>query len=208
MTAVASGSSTFVDASGLPLADTYRFLSGAIVPRPIAWVTSGVAPKTLNLAPFSAFAWVSQHPPMIGITVNLRDGLVKDTVRNMREDGEFVVHIAHEGQLEVLHASSEAREPGESEVELLGLRVADSVKVSVPRLADARIAMECRYDRTIQFSPTGGDFVVGTVVGWHIDDEIREGGRIITERLRPLARVGGPHYGILGEIVPKPAYPG
>src|SRR5690606_41941640 len=78
----------------------------------------------------------------------------------------------------------------------------------ISRLADARTAMECRYDRTIQFSPTGGDFIVGTVVGWHIDDEIREGGRIITERLRPLARVGGPHYGILGEIVPKPAYPG
>ena len=45
----------FIDAADLSPADTYRLLVGSVVPRPIAWVTSGRDP--VNLAPFSSLTW-------------------------------------------------------------------------------------------------------------------------------------------------------
>lgn len=178
------------------------------MPRPIAWVTSGVDPKPTNLAPFSSFAWVSQHPAMLGFTVNLRTTGPKDTARNIHEDGEYVVNIAHESMLRSLHASSEGIGAEQSEVEMVGMAVEPSALVRVPRLKDAPISMECVYDRTIQFSETGGEFIVGRVVAWHVLDEIMTGDRIDTELLRPLARLAGPRYATLGQVTELPPVPG
>jgi flavin reductase (DIM6/NTAB) family NADH-FMN oxidoreductase RutF len=200
--------SVFLDASTLDPAGTYRLLVGSVVPRPIAWVTSGVAPKPLNLAPFSSFTWVSQHPAMLGFTINRRPSGRKDTIRNIEEDGEYVVNIADESLLLPLHASSEHLPADESEVGRAGLETAPSTLVSVPRLAAAPVAMECRWHRTIEFSPTGGEFVVGTVVGWHIREDVLVDGRISTDRLRPLARLAGPRYTGLGTITDLPPVPG
>jgi len=198
----------FVDASTLDAAGTYRLLVGSVVPRPIAWVTSGAPPKPVNLAPFSSFAWVSQHPAMLGFTINRRPTGRKDTIRNIEEDGEYVVNIAGEGMLETLHASSEWLGPDESEAAALGLETLPSTFVRVPRLANVPISMECVHHVTTQYSPTGGDFVVGRVVGWHIDDEVMVDGRIDTERVRPLGRLAGPRYTGLGVVTELPPVPG
>lgn len=198
----------FVDASTLNPAETYRLLVGSVVPRPIAWVTSGIAPETVNLAPFSSFAWVSQHPAMLGFTINRRAGALKDTARNIERDGEYVVNIAREDQLHQMHGSSEMLAPDVSEVEAQGLELAPSQVVRVPRLAAAPISMECVHERTISFSPTGGDFVVGRVVGWNIDDSVMVDGRIDTELLRPIGRLAGPRYSTLGTVIELPPVPG
>jgi flavin reductase (DIM6/NTAB) family NADH-FMN oxidoreductase RutF len=198
----------FVDASGLDAAATYRLLVGSVVPRPIAWVTSGRPPGAVNLAPFSSFAWVSQHPAMLGFTVNRRPAGRKDTIRNIERVGEYVVHIASEDMLGVLHASSEQMQPDTSEADALGLPLVPSTHVRVPRLADAPIAMECVLERIIAFSETGGEFVVGRVVGWHLDEAVMQGGRIATELVRPLGRLAGPRYSGLGTIVELPPVPG
>lgn len=198
----------FVDASTLNPAETYRLLVGSVVPRPIAWVTSGVAPKPTNLAPFSSFAWVSQHPAMLGFTVNLRSSGRKDTARNIQEDGEYVVNIADESMLASLHASSEWVPADQSEVEMLDIDTKPSTLVRVPRLKSAPISMECVYDRTIRFSETGGEFIVGRVVAWHIDDAVMRDGRIDTELLRPLGRLAGPRYTTLGTVTELPPVPG
>jgi flavin reductase (DIM6/NTAB) family NADH-FMN oxidoreductase RutF len=198
----------FIDAAALDAADTYRLLVGSVVPRPIAWVTSGVPPMPVNLAPFSSFAWVSQHPAMLGFTVNRRPTGRKDTIRNIEDAGEYVINIAGEAMLSTLHASSAWMAPEESEVEALGLELLPSTFVRVPRLAGVPVSMECVYHQTIQFSPTGGEFVVGRVVGWHIDDAVMVGGRIDTELVRPLGRLAGPRYTGLGEVTELPAVPG
>lgn len=194
----------FIDARNLSPSDTYRLLVGSVVPRPIAWVTSGTRPGPVNLAPFSSFAWVSQHPAMLGFTVNQRADARKDTIRNIERDGEYVVNIASEAFLSQLHASSERFPPEQSEADLLGLALTESELVNVPRLRDAPISMECRHQSTTAFSPTGGEFVVGTVVAWHIDDAVMHGGRIDTELLRPLGRLAGPRYTTLGDITELP----
>ncbi|KAJ1681683.1 hypothetical protein LUZ63_023096 [Rhynchospora breviuscula] len=196
----------YVDASALSPAETYRLLVGSVVPRPIAWVTSGL--EVVNLAPFSSFAWVSQHPAMLGFTVNRRADRRKDTVVNIEEVGEYVVNIAGEDMLPALHASSEFLEPSESEVERVGVALAPSRVVRVPRLRDVPVAMECRFHSTTAFSPTGGEFVVGTVVAWHIADDVLTDGRIDTDKVRPLGRLAGPRYTTLGEITELPPVPG
>jgi flavin reductase (DIM6/NTAB) family NADH-FMN oxidoreductase RutF len=198
----------FIDAADLDPATTYRLLVGSVVPRPIAWVTSGAPPKVTNLAPFSSFAWVSQHPAMLGFTVNRRAESRKDTITNIEEDGEFVVNIARDTMLHQLHASSEWVGSDQSEAEMLGLETAPSTFVSVPRLAGVPVSMECVYDRTIEFSPTGGQFVVGRVVAWHIEDDVMVDGRIDTARVRPIGRLAGPRYTSLAEIVELPPVPG
>lgn len=201
--------STWFDASTLDQAGQYRLLNGSVVPRPIAWVTSGVAPAPLNLAPFSAFTWVSAFPAMLGITVGRRGAGQKDTLRNIERDGEYVVNIADDRLLGDLHASSEWLPADASEVEAIGLATAPSTAIQVPRLAAVPIAMECVYDRTIRFTPTSGDFVVGRVVGWHVaDDVLVDGGRIDVERLRPIGRLGGPRYTDLGTVTKLDPMPG
>lgn len=201
----------FIDAAGLFPADTYRLLVGSVVPRPIAWVTSGRDP--VNLAPFSSFTWVSQHPAMLGFTVNRRAHGRKDTVRNIEAFGEYVVNIADESMLESLHASSEGMPPDVGEADRLGLALEDSRVIGIPGLADAPVRMECRYHSTTAFSPTGGEFVVGTVVAWSIrDDIVRVGSTgaasIDTELLRPIGRLAGPRYTPLGHVVELPPVPG
>jgi flavin reductase (DIM6/NTAB) family NADH-FMN oxidoreductase RutF len=198
----------FIDAAALDAADTYRLLVGSVVPRPIAWVTSGIPPRPVNLAPFSSFAWVSQHPAMLGFTVNRRATGRKDTIRNIEDAGEYVINIAGETMLATLHASSEWMSPDASEVEALGLELSASTFVRVPRLAGVPVSMECIHHQTIQFSPTGGEFVVGRVVGWHIDDAVMVDGRIDTELVRPLGRLAGPRYTGLGEVIELPPVPG
>ena len=198
----------FIDAEGLDPAATYRLLVGSVIPRPIAWVTTGIPPKPTNLAPFSSFAWVSQHPAMLGFTVNRRPSGRKDTIRNIEEDGQFVVNVAGQEMLDVLHASSTWFDADISEVDELGLDLLPSQHSEVPRLAGVPISMECRHHDTIQFSPTGGEFVVGTVVGWHVADDVMVGGRIDSELVRPLGRLAGPRYARLGDVVELPPVPG
>lgn len=197
-----------IDAATLDPASTYRLLVGAVVPRPIAWVTSGRSPKPTNLAPFSSFTWVSQYPAMLGFTVNRRPGGPKDTLRNIEDDGEFVINIADVDMLAQVHASSEQMDPDVSEAEMLGLATVPSESVGVRRLRDAPVSMECIHDRTIRFSDTGGDFVVGRVVTWHIADRVMDGTRIDTRLLNPLARLAGPRYSGIGHVVELPPVPG
>jgi flavin reductase (DIM6/NTAB) family NADH-FMN oxidoreductase RutF len=198
----------YVDATTLDPAETYRLLVGSVVPRPIAWVTSGSEEGATNLAPFSSFAWVSQHPAMLGFTVNRRPTGRKDTIENIERDGEYVINVATEELLQEMHDSSEWLAPGDSEVKAQGLDLAPSTRVRVPRLARAMVSMEMVHERTIAFSPTGGEFVVGRVVAWHIDDSVMVNGRIDSDLLKPVGRLAGPRYSKLTEVIELAPVPG
>lgn len=190
-----------IDASALTHDASYKLLTGTVVPRPIAWVSSGIEPGKINLAPFSTFTFVSPLPPMVGFNCGLRNGERKDTSRNINANREFVVNIADESLLEALHLSSESHPPDVSETELLGLKTAPSTRIRTPRLADAPISMECRLTHVLNFGSTGSEFFVGEVLVFHIRDEIYKDGKIDTRLLRPICRLGGPTYASLGEII-------
>ena len=196
-----------IDPSTLDAEEAYKLVIGMVVPRPIAWVTTQSPSGIVNLAPFSAFTYVAPHPPMLAISVGRKGKDYKDTARNILATEEFVVHIADQPLLEPLHLSSTEYAAEESEVEALGLETLPSQKVRPPRLAAAPIAMECRLRHCIEFGETRTRLLVGEALLIHLRDGLMVDGKIDTRTLNPSARLGGPRYATLGEIVTmQPVY--
>ena len=190
----------FVDPSDMSAERSYRLLTGIVVPRPIAWVTSLNAQGRVNLAPFSTFTFLSPKPPMLGFSVGRKGRHYKDTAQNILARETYVVHIADRTLMEPLHASAEEVAPDVSEAEMLGLQTAPCQLVEVPRLAAAPIALECRLRQVLEFGETRSRFVVGEVLGIHLRDDLVHDGKIDSRTLDPICRLAGPNYATLGEI--------
>lgn len=190
-----------IDSADLGAEKAYRLLTGIVVPRPIAWVTSLSHAGVVNLAPFSAFTFVSPKPPMLAISVGRKAGVYKDTARNILDREEYVIHIADSPLMSAVHDSSAEHPPEVSEVEVLGLETTASDYIAVPRLTAAPIAMECRFRQCLEFGETRSRLIVGEVIAFHIKDELFANDKIETASLDPIARIAGPRYARLGEIV-------
>jgi flavin reductase (DIM6/NTAB) family NADH-FMN oxidoreductase RutF len=193
----------------LPGEAAYKLLCGVVVPRPIAWVSTRSASGHSNLAPFSCFTFVSHRPPMLGVSIGRRPEGFKDTARNIHETREFVVHIGDESLLEPVHRSGAEYPPEISEADLLGLELVPSRLVEPPRVARAPIAMECRLHKVVDFGIN--QFFVGEVLLFLLREDLAVNGKVDARRLRPIARLGGPNYSTLGEIVamtPQPEQSG
>ncbi|WP_417579003.1 flavin reductase family protein [Nitrincola sp.] len=189
-----------IDTSKLSPQESYRLISGIVVPRPIAWITTQSPEGVVNLAPFSCFTFVSNSPLMLGINIGRKAGIEKDTARNIRSLSEFVINIADWSMVELVHASAVEYESHESEVEALGLATKPSNTVRPPRLAMAPISLECRLHSVTPYGNTGAEFFVGQVTQAHLSDDLYKDGHIDTRSLQPVCRIAGPNYANLGEI--------
>ncbi|MGQ3003547.1 MAG: flavin reductase family protein [Hydrogenophaga sp.] len=188
-------------AESLDKDESYKLISGCVVPRPIAWVSTLNQDGGTNLAPFSAFTFVCTYPPMLGFNIGPKLGRRKDTARNIVRTNEYVVNIADQTMVNDLHQSSFEYPEDVSETEMLGLKTVASTRVCVPRLDVAPISMECRLTSITDFSGTGAEFVVGKVLAFHVRDDLVNGVKIDSSRLRPLCRLAGPNYAGLGETI-------
>lgn len=190
-----------VEPSKLDAEKAYRLLTGIVVPRPVAWVSTLSGKGVVNLAPFSAFTFVSPKPPMLAISIGRKASVYKDTARNILNSEEYVVHIADNALMSAVHESSIEFPPDVSEVEHLKLATLPSEQVKPPRIAAAPVAMECRFRQCLEFGETRSRLIVGEIVLIHIRDDLLANGKIETEALDPIARIAGPRYARLGEIV-------
>lgn len=192
-----------IQASELDGKQAYKLLTGVIVPRPIAWVSTVSLSGQTNLAPFSYFTSVSNKPPMVGINIGQEHGGRKDTARNILETQAFVVNIAMLSQLDPLHASADHHPPETSEIELLGLDTTPSIHVKAPRITEAPVQMECRFDRMIPFGTGGSEFYVGEVLAFHFREDVIELDtlRVNSAAIQPICRLGGPFYSSLADII-------
>jgi flavin reductase (DIM6/NTAB) family NADH-FMN oxidoreductase RutF len=171
-------------------ADNYKLLTNLIVPRPIAWVTSLNKNGVINLAPFSFFNAIGANPLYLIISIGTNDaGEPKDTARNIQERGEFVVNLVTEELFEAMNISAADFPPDESELEAAHLHTAPSVKVSVPRVAEAQVSLECKLFRT----DTLGDnrLVIGEIVMFHVADHLIDA-RFHVRGFAPIGRLGSP----------------
>ncbi len=184
-------------ASALPV-DVYRLMIGAIVPRPIAFVSTRSPDGILNLAPFSFFTAVSANPPVICFSpmISGRDGGRKDTLSNIEITREFVVNVVSEDIIQQVNICSTEFPPEVDEFEASGLTPIPSDIVTPPRVKESRINMECRLLQIVHVStkPLGGSLVLGEVLRFHIDDRVFENHRIEPDKLCPIGRMGGPTY--------------
>lgn len=187
--------------------ELYRFMISAIIPRPIAFVSSIGPGGRANVAPFSYFAPLASRPPLLGISINDRAAGPKDTLRNLREVGEFVVNIVNEPMLKPMVRASGDWPPDTSEFEVTGLTPVASERVRAPRVAESPIQFECRLEREV---PLGGTtFVIGEILLVHVADELLAGGVVDATQLNAVGRLGGDGYTIVREVIrePRPVVP-
>lgn len=197
---------TCVDGDRLDTATAYRLLVGCVVPRPVAWITTIDEAGRVNAAPFSSYNYVATSPPMLAINIAARasDGAIKDTARNIMATREFVVNVATEASLEVMHRSAAEYPPGVSETDALDIALLKSRHVRVPRIAQSPVQMECRLDQAVVLGSGVNTLYIGEVVAFHLSSEVYDGSRVDAEAMRPIARLGGPYYAGLGEIFLRP----
>jgi flavin reductase (DIM6/NTAB) family NADH-FMN oxidoreductase RutF len=193
-----------IEAEALSAPAAYKLLVGIVVPRPIAWVSTVDESGRVNLAPFSCYTFVSNDPPMVAVSVGRRDGTPKDTARNARQCGEFVVNVVDEALVSPMHLSSAEHPPGQSEADHLGIALAPSGTVRPPRVATAPVAMECRLEQIFEFGNLRSQLLVGRIARFCIAEHLYRDGKVDTLALKPLARLGGPNYARLGEILTMP----
>lgn len=195
-----------VDGEELNTETAYRLLVGCVVPRPIAWVTTMDAQGRVNAAPFSSYNYVATSPPMLAINIAKRpgSGATKDTAHNISTLREFVVNVATLDNMDLMHQSAQEFPPEVSEVEVLGIPLLASKHVRVPRIACSPVQMECRLDQVVQLGRGINTLYIGEVVAFHLSDAVYDGQRIDSAAMRPIARLGGPYYGALGDIIHRP----
>ncbi|WP_436854648.1 flavin reductase family protein [Staphylococcus caeli] len=180
----------------------YKLLSGGIIPRPIAFVTSQDKSGNLNAAPFSFFNVVCSAPPMIMISVGRSNGQRKDTSLNIEETQCFVVHITDETTVEQINETAAPIHRTQNELDRTNLTCVDSECISVPGIVEAKMRMECRLERIISLGDAdeGSDLIIGQVEMFHIDDAIYiEDSKIDPHALKPVGRLAGHDYMSLGK---------
>lgn len=185
---------------GLPH-DPFKAL---IVPRPIGWISSKSLEGHVNLAPYSFFNAVAGEPPVVMYSSNgTQPHGPKDTITNIEQTGEFVVHVATWDLRDQMNISCVSALPDVNEMELAGLTPVPCEIVDVPRIKEAPVAMECRYLQTVELpcnNPKSRNaMVLGEVVGVHIDPVILTNGRVDLAKLRPIARLGYMDYAVISE---------
>ena len=182
----------------------YRILTDAVVPRPVAWVSTLGPDGVRNLAPFSFFQAIGGAPPTVIVSVARHsDGDRKDTAANAMAAGELVVNIVSEDLLEQMNATSgdyrdrrrrvrrRRRHGGAVRARggAAGRRVAGLVRV--PRISSVAVGRE----------PDDYVLLICEVVAFHVRDGLLQDGRIDPELLRPICRLGGTGFARLGEVL-------
>jgi flavin reductase (DIM6/NTAB) family NADH-FMN oxidoreductase RutF len=185
----------------------YQLLSGMVVPRPIAFVTSLSADGLLNAAPFAYFNAIANNPPLVMFSPTYQgaekpdysgEKVKKDTLRNIEETGEFVINIATEDIAEAINICAGTFGPEINELEKAGLTTLPSRVVKPPRVAESPGALECRLERLVDLG--SHNLVIGQVVMFHLRDDLFEDGTVDVERLRPIARLSKNNYTRCGDI--------
>jgi flavin reductase (DIM6/NTAB) family NADH-FMN oxidoreductase RutF len=197
-----------LDPSTLDVRQTYRLMIGAIIPRPIAFVSTMSPEGVGNLAPFSYFNAVSSEPPCLMFSIARKpNGENKDTLRNIEATRQFVVNITSTWMAEAMNATAADYPYGVDEMQKVGLTPLPSLKVKPPRVAESAIQMECVLEGSLEVGDQGAGaatVVVGRILQFHLHSSVHHEGKIDPRALDPLARLAGFSYARLGQVFDIP----
>lgn len=172
----------------------YNMLIGLVAPRPIALVTSMNEKGELNAAPYSSYNYLCTDPPIIGMGVMDRPAeefVPKDTARNIRRTGEFVVNVVTEDLLQQMNICATDFPAEVDELEMAGLSTTPSQIVKVPRIREAHAALECKEFTTMEIGRSR--IILGRVVAVYIEDKYVDpaGPYVLSEELHAIGRMNG-----------------
>jgi len=192
-----------VRAEDLDARGRYQLLSSLVVPRPIGWISSRDPAGGSNLAPFSFYTALSTSPMLVGFSVGRRGDEPKDTLINVRAAGAFCVNVVGEALLEAMNLTAGDFGPEVDEARRAGLTLADAETVSAPYVTQAPAVLECDLYRIVDLDPAASTLVIGRVRAATISAELErvtDSRYVDSESLRPVARLYGSAYGLLGPI--------
>lgn len=185
-----------IDLAQLATRERYKLLSGLVVPRPIALVTSVDPGGRPNAAPYSFFNLFGHDPALVVLGIERhRPERQKDTGRNIDLTGEFVVNLVDEDLAEAMNICAVDFPPEISELEMAGLELLPCRRIAAGRIATAPVALECRTFTLMRIGPTR-ELVIGEILHLHIRDGIVDAAtlRVDLARYRPIGRLFGDLY--------------
>lgn len=173
-----------------------RIMKSFVTPRPIGWISSMSADGVENLAPFSSYTYASSTRPVVLFNNSgVAESGLKHTTENILETEEFVVNLVTEELTEKMRATSAGVPADESEFDTADVERAESATVAPPRVADAKIHLECTlYD---SFEVYDSRMTLGEVTHFHVDESVTTDGKVDMAKIHTVARCGGPYYATL-----------
>ena len=173
-----------------------RVLTGVVVPRPIAFVSSVSADGIVNLAPFSFFNAMAYDPATIVLGISRSAGWkAKDTLANIEATGEFVVSVVVDDIAEAMNSTAAEFPADVDEFKIADLTQKPAELVSAPLVAESPVNMECKLNQIVEIGDgTNHGIVVGEILLMHVRDDIINGHRINHQRLKPVGRLAGNMY--------------
>jgi flavin reductase (DIM6/NTAB) family NADH-FMN oxidoreductase RutF len=198
MTDPAHSSMLAIDPAQQATRDIYKLMTGIIVPRPVALVSTIDRNGTANVAPFSFFSGVGSAPPTLLFCPVLRPDIGslsarKDSLRNVEETGEFVANVVSEALAEAANATAAEVPPEVDEFQLAGLTPIPSEIVKPPRVAESPVQMECKLLQVIYTAKRagGGVIVLGEIVRFHVREDLFDNFRVDATGLDAVGRMAG-----------------
>eukprot|EP00271_Cylindrocystis_brebissonii_P021506 TRINITY_DN7706_c0_g1_i1.p1 TRINITY_DN7706_c0_g1~~TRINITY_DN7706_c0_g1_i1.p1 ORF type:complete len:302 (-),score=57.24 TRINITY_DN7706_c0_g1_i1:326-1231(-) len=194
----------------------YPLTISAVVPRPIAFISSMSKDGVRNLSPYSYFNAVAHDPPILAIGQCWSKGKPKDSLANILETKEFVVSIISEWFVEAANHTCGPYPFEVDEMELAKLTPVASHMVEPPRVGESALNMECRLRHSYDVTNSKGDVtttvVLGEVLVFHIAKSVSartpSSGKLLVDqvKLRPVSRYGGNTYGAGSSFfdIPRP----
>jgi flavin reductase (DIM6/NTAB) family NADH-FMN oxidoreductase RutF len=175
--------------------ERYKIMTGVIVPRPIAWVTTVDLLGNVNAAPFSFFNCLSADPPIVALGVEYRpDGLPKDTGKNIRDTGVFCVNIVSNALAEAMNVTAVPFDRGTDEVAEAGLTLRPGTRIACPSIAEAPASLECRFHSYLDIG-SSREIIVGEIVAAHLRAEmVNDRLHVDPTILDAVGRMGGHGY--------------
>lgn len=182
----------------------YKLLTGAVIPRPIGWISTIDQSGNNNLAPFSYFNAIGEDPPHVMFSTVRGNNSNKDTLNNVLANGQFVVNMVTEDLVEQMNSTSQPVAPDVDEFELANLTAIPSVKIKPMRVMESPISFECElvHHYFLENHKNGGACIlIGRVVMMHFDDSVLlDNYKINLETYKPVARLAGSNYAKLGDV--------
>lgn len=192
------------DPQNLEQSAIYKLLTGAVIPRPIGWISSISEDGVNNLAPFSFFNAIGDDPPHVMFSTVRSNNANKDTLNNVLATKQFVVNMVTEELVEQMNMTSLSIPFDEDEFKLANLTPIASVKIKPMRVKESPITFECElvHHYSLENHKFGGaTIIIGRIVMFHIDESVLlDNYKINLETYKPVARLAGSNYSKIGEI--------
>lgn len=192
-----------IDPADLSRQDAHALLIGAVLPRPIAFLSTVSEEGIHNIAPFSFFTAMSTKPAIVGFGVaRKRDGAKKDTLVNIERTKDYVINLVNEELAEAMNQTSGEYPSHVDEFSVAGLTPVKSDLVKSPRVGESPVNMECRLMQILEFgqSPNVASFIIGEVIRVHVKEESWVDGVIKASKVKAIGRLGQDFYCRTGDI--------